>query len=289
MFDLRASRANDLPWTGPAELFIQYVFDPERSTPDHHLTFALVFCSTKTVFFSVGESTPRVHFDVQFPGLRSDARLLFAEDFTFYVLTEKSDGKKDHVVGFFSKVRSFPPFLLPLPQTFPGVPSDPLALLNRSQQEKISYEGFNLNCIITFPPYQKAGYGRLMIEFSYVLTRTGLNPGTPERPLSELGLRGYVSFWSWAVGRALGKLFEEVPRAGKRGLEQEGAYNPSLQSTHLSFICCPVAQADPFVNPLCPSRSANYAGRPGLPRSPKGRRRRSCAPGLAACPTCSVS
>lgn len=175
-------------------------------------------------------------FDVHLAGLRSDARLVFAEDFTFYVLTEESDGKKDHVVGFFSKVHSFLPFSLPLPQNFCSqVPSDPLALLNRSQQEKISYEGFNLNCIITFPPYQKAGYGRLMIEFSYVLTRTGLNPGTPERPLSELGLRGYVSFWSWAVGRALGELFEEVPRAGKRGLEQEGAYNTSLQSTPSFF------------------------------------------------------
>jgi hypothetical protein len=62
-----------------------------------------------------------------------------------------------------------------------------------------------------------------MIEFSYVLTRGRGPPGTPERPLSEQGLRGYLSYWSWAVARALAEIFEEVPKAGKRGLESEGS------------------------------------------------------------------
>lgn len=34
------------------------------------------------------------------------------------------------------------------------------------QQEKVSFDGYNLACIITFPPYQRKGYGMLMIEFS---------------------------------------------------------------------------------------------------------------------------
>ena len=33
-------------------------------------------------------------------------------------------------------------------------------------QEKVSYDDYNLACIITFPPFQKRGFGTLMIEFS---------------------------------------------------------------------------------------------------------------------------
>lgn len=33
-------------------------------------------------------------------------------------------------------------------------------------QEKISYDDYNLACIVVLPPYQKKGYGMLMIEFS---------------------------------------------------------------------------------------------------------------------------
>jgi hypothetical protein len=33
-------------------------------------------------------------------------------------------------------------------------------------QEKVSYDDYNLACIVTFPPYQKKGYGTLLIEFS---------------------------------------------------------------------------------------------------------------------------
>ena len=33
-------------------------------------------------------------------------------------------------------------------------------------QEKISYDDYNLACIIVLPPYQRKGYGMLMIEFS---------------------------------------------------------------------------------------------------------------------------
>lgn len=37
---------------------------------------------------------------------------------------------------------------------------------NTWYQEKVSYDDYNLACIITLPPYQKKGYGILMIEFS---------------------------------------------------------------------------------------------------------------------------
>jgi GNAT superfamily N-acetyltransferase len=33
-------------------------------------------------------------------------------------------------------------------------------------QEKFSYDDYNLACIVVLPPYQRKGYGMLMIEFS---------------------------------------------------------------------------------------------------------------------------
>ncbi|KAI8454900.1 acyl-CoA N-acyltransferase, partial [Phakopsora pachyrhizi] len=94
----------------------------------------------------------------------------------------KSKKKKtfEHVLGFFSK-------------------------------EKFSFDGYNLACIVTFPPYQKRGFGTLLIEFSYELDRfehqnnrklyqkEGIDVqlfGTPERPLSELGAKGYQNYWT---------------------------------------------------------------------------------------------
>ena len=38
-----------------------------------------------------------------------------------------------------------------------------------------------------------------MIEFSYCLSRLENKRGTPERPLSDLGFRSYVSFWAITI------------------------------------------------------------------------------------------
>ncbi|GAA5985392.1 hypothetical protein JCM10908_006959 [Rhodotorula pacifica] len=86
------------------------------------------------------------------------------ESFTFYLLTEAM-GKQEWVLGYFSK-------------------------------EKISYDDYNLACIVVFPPFRQRGWATLLIEFSYELSRRfSATPGTPERPLSELGQRGYLAFW----------------------------------------------------------------------------------------------
>lgn len=103
------------------------------------------------------------------------------EPFLFFVLTDASP-QFDHVLGFFSK-------------------------------EKVSYDDYNLACIVTLPPAQKKGFGTLMIEFSYYLSSlaaTGAGAaalGTPERPLSDLGLQGYLSYWSGVALRSLAIIF----------------------------------------------------------------------------------
>lgn len=38
-------------------------------------------------------------------------------------------------------------------------------------KEKYSEQGYNLACILTLPPYQRMGYGRFIIQFSYELSK----------------------------------------------------------------------------------------------------------------------
>ncbi|SPO21677.1 related to histone acetyltransferase [Ustilago trichophora] len=99
------------------------------------------------------------------------------EPFLFYVLTDAANASFDHPLGFFSK-------------------------------EKISYDDYNLACIVTFPPFQRKSFGTLMIEFSYYLSAGQGMLGTPERPLSDLGFKGYLSFWTAVLLRALIECFD---------------------------------------------------------------------------------
>ncbi|KAI4242145.1 MAG: hypothetical protein L6R40_004188 [Gallowayella cf. fulva] len=109
------------------------------------------------------------------------------DPFLFYCMTTR-DQHGCHLVGYFSK-------------------------------EKESAEGYNVACILTLPQYQRMGFGKLLIAFSYELSKREGKLGSPEKPLSDLGLLGYRAYWAETVV----DLLTEEGRGGEVSVEEIGA------------------------------------------------------------------
>jgi len=75
-------------------------------------------------------------------------------------------------------------------------------------KEKISWDDYNLACILVFPPFQKKGLGKLLIAFSYELSRLAGKMGSPEKRecSGRVGGRGRGSgmLMMWRRGSAVG-------------------------------------------------------------------------------------
>ncbi|KAA0190192.1 Histone acetyltransferase [Fasciolopsis buskii] len=131
--------------------------------------------------------------------------------FLFYVLTE-AQRQGHRILGYFSKQK----------------PCD----VHETGSTAVMYN--NLSCILTLPQYQRSGYGRMLIEMSYILSLLENRIGSPERPLSDRGLILYRKYWKWEILNYLSRYTEKTINI--RNMSQDlGIAIPDIVSTLLDM------------------------------------------------------
>uniref|UniRef100_A0A4W6F7A1 Histone acetyltransferase n=1 Tax=Lates calcarifer TaxID=8187 RepID=A0A4W6F7A1_LATCA len=94
----------------------------------------------------------------------------------------------------------------------------------KKNKEKNSFLNYNVSCILTMPQYMRQGYGKMLIDFSYLLSKVEEKVGSPERPLSDLGLISYRSYWKEVLLRYLNNF--QGKEISIKEISQETAVNP---------------------------------------------------------------
>ncbi|OTB11285.1 hypothetical protein K445DRAFT_322276, partial [Daldinia sp. EC12] len=158
--------------------------------------FAKLFLDNKSVFFDVTGfnyfllvyTPPPPTSDAQSPSEPTTTVLNSQSSSTTTVSTTSqhtpTSQTRPQVVGFFSK-------------------------------EKLSWDNNNLACILVFPPWQRKGLGALLMGVSYEISRREGILGGPEKPISELGRKGYKRFWAGEIARWLLEL--KIPNGAQGG------------------------------------------------------------------------
>ena len=98
-----------------------------------------------------------------------------------------------------------------------------------------STQNYNVSCILTLPPYQRQGYGKTLIDFSYKLSRVEGKVGSPEKPLSDMGLLAYRSYWKDVLLEYLCKSPTAKELSVKAFAEERGI-NPSDIISTLQYL-----------------------------------------------------
>ncbi|KAF2739523.1 acyl-CoA N-acyltransferase [Polyplosphaeria fusca] len=153
--------------------------EQERLYAQNLSLFAKLFLDTKSVFYDVGtflyyllvaeRPNPEIRTAMGVHGMEAGAG---GDGEGAGAGASASAREEKQVVGFFSK-------------------------------EKMSWDNNNLACILVFPPWQKQGLGQVLMGASYEISRREGRLGGPEKPLSDLGRRAYIHYWSTTLARAI--------------------------------------------------------------------------------------
>jgi hypothetical protein len=121
----------------------------------------------------------------------------------------------------FFDVSGFKYFLLvhtrvvpPISGSLSSTPTIQNQIVGFFSKEKMSWDNNNLACILVFPPWQKKSLGTLLMGLSYAISRREKVLGGPEKPISELGRRGYKRYWGSEIARWLLNV-KETDKKGK--------------------------------------------------------------------------